>query len=63
MRTDWFLDEDAVTIRATEPAQAPVAYRVRTKPLPLDPDAGREYAIRSFEGKLWWPLSWHEGHP
>jgi hypothetical protein len=61
MRTAWFLDEDAVMIRAIEPDEAPVAYRVGSKPLPLDPGARREYAIRSFEGKLWWPLSWHEG--
>ena len=61
MRTAWFLDEDAVMIRAIEPNEAPVAYRVGSKPLPLDPGAGREYAIRSFEGKLWWPLSWDEG--
>jgi hypothetical protein len=58
MRRDWFLDEGAVMIGDIEPDEAPVAYRVQSKSLPLDPGGLRQYVIRSFEGKLWWPLSW-----
>jgi hypothetical protein len=52
MRPDWFLDEDAVMINVIEPEEAAVAYRVRSDALPLDPDGGHDYAIRSFGGKV-----------
>lgn len=58
MRMGWFLDEGAVMIGDIEPDEAPVAYRVQSKSLPLDPGGLGQYVIRSFEGKLWWPLSW-----
>ena len=57
MQTAWFLDEGAVMIRVIEPDEAPVAYRVRSRSLPLDPSQLRQYEIRCFEGKFWWPIS------
>jgi hypothetical protein len=59
MQTAWFLDEGAVMIRYIEPDQAPVAYRVQSKALPLDSSGLglRQYGIRSFEGNLWWPIA------
>jgi hypothetical protein len=61
MRPSWFLDEDAVMVGVVEPEEAQVAYRVQAKPLPLDPDRGRDYVIRAFEDKLWWPLPYPGG--
>lgn len=55
-RPEWFLDEGAVMIRVVQPEEAPVAYRVKSRPLPLYPEHGRDCDVRIFEGKFWWPL-------
>lgn len=59
MQTAWFLDEGAVMIRDSEPHEAPVAHRIQSRSLPLDPSEPglRQYDIRSFEGKFWWPIA------
>ena len=60
MRSDWFLDENTVMIGAIEPEEAQIANSVRSKPLPFDPDRGRDYAVRSFGGNPSPPSGWIE---
>lgn len=41
-----------VAIRTVTAAEAPIAYQIA----PGDDGFGLEFDIRSFDGKLWWPL-------
>jgi hypothetical protein len=47
-----FWDDGVVAIRTVTAAEAPIAYQIA----PGDDGFGLEFDIRSFDGKLWWPL-------
>ncbi|MGO4510170.1 hypothetical protein AB4Z51_24450 [Bradyrhizobium sp. 2TAF36] len=61
MRPDWFMDQRPVMIPLVEPEEAPIAYRIKSNPLPLAPDECRDYAVRVLDEKFWWPLSRSDG--
>src|SRR5580698_9647707 len=47
-----YWDDGEIEIRTVTVEEAPVAYRIA----PGDEGFGLEFDIRSYDGKLWWPL-------